>query len=134
MEAHPVGDDENRPQKAIPAAVKAMVVDTLGGRVQVSWDPESAATPFGQLVFFAEFLEVSGLFDAWVEECPLIYNSPNAPKKRDVLGTWNLSILADHGKFILSRPHELRVLNFSSCADNRRRDESGSRGYASFRR
>jgi len=31
MEAHPVGDDENRPQKAIPAAVKAMVVDTLGG-------------------------------------------------------------------------------------------------------
>jgi hypothetical protein len=29
----------------------------------VSWDKESAATPFGQLVFFAEFLEVSGLFD-----------------------------------------------------------------------
>ena len=48
-----MGDDENRSQKAIPAAVKAMVVDTLGGRVQVSWDPESAATPFGQLVFFA---------------------------------------------------------------------------------
>ena len=94
-----MGDDENRPQKAIPAAVKAMVVDTLGGRVQVSWDPESAATPFGQLVFFAEFLEVSGLFDAWVEECPLIYNSPNAPKKRDVLGTWNLSILAGHRRY-----------------------------------
>ncbi|CDQ11825.1 hypothetical protein AFERRI_10133 [Acidithiobacillus ferrivorans] len=45
MEAHPVGDDENRPQKPIPAAVKAMVVDTLGGRVQVSWDPASAAPP-----------------------------------------------------------------------------------------
>ena len=29
MEAHPVGDDENRSQKAIPAAVKAMVVDTV---------------------------------------------------------------------------------------------------------
>ncbi|MHB8446290.1 MAG: transposase, partial [Acidithiobacillus ferrivorans] len=94
-----MGDDENRPQKPIPAAVKAMVVDTLGGRVQVSWDPESAATPFGQLVFFAEFLEVSGLFDAWVEECPLIYNSPNAPKQRDVLGTWNLSILAGHRRY-----------------------------------
>ncbi|SMH67335.1 transposase (fragment) [Acidithiobacillus ferrivorans] len=94
-----MGDDENRPQKAIPAAVKAMVVDTLGGRVQVSWDPASAATPFGQLVFFAEFLEVSGLFDAWVEECPLIYSSPNAPKKRDVLGTWNLSILAGHRRY-----------------------------------
>jgi hypothetical protein len=52
MEVHPVGDGENQPQKAIPAAVKAMVVDTLGGRVQVSWDTGSAATPFGQLVFF----------------------------------------------------------------------------------
>ena len=80
-----MGDDENRPQKAIPAAVNAMVVDTLGGRVQVSWDPESAATPFGQLVFFAEFLEVSGLFDAWVEECPLIYNSPNARRRASSL-------------------------------------------------
>jgi hypothetical protein len=38
-----VGDDENRPQKAIPAAVKAMIVDTVGGCVQVSWDPESVA-------------------------------------------------------------------------------------------
>lgn len=35
MEAHPVGDDENRPQKAIPATVKAMVVDTRSGRIQV---------------------------------------------------------------------------------------------------
>lgn len=34
-----------------------------GGRIQVSWDKEFAATPFGQLVFFAEFLKVSGLFD-----------------------------------------------------------------------
>ena len=39
---------------AIPAAVKAMIVDTLGGRIQVSWDSGSAATPFGQLVFFAD--------------------------------------------------------------------------------
>ena len=35
MEAHPVGDDENRPQKATPATVKAMVVDTRSGRIQV---------------------------------------------------------------------------------------------------
>ncbi|MBU2718732.1 hypothetical protein HF563_04920 [Acidithiobacillus ferridurans] len=91
-----MGNDENRPKKVIPAAVKVMVVDTLGGRVSVSWNTGSTATSFGQLVFFAEFLEVSGLFDTWVEECPLINNSPNAPKNRDVLGTWNLSILAGH--------------------------------------
>ncbi|CDQ11033.1 protein of unknown function [Acidithiobacillus ferrivorans] len=29
----------------------------------------------------------------------MIYNSPNAPKKRDVLGTWNLSILAGHRRY-----------------------------------
>ncbi|MFA6183161.1 MAG: hypothetical protein WC672_13755, partial [Acidithiobacillus sp.] len=82
-----MGEEEKHPQKAIPAAVQAMIVDTMGGRVQGSWDKASSATSFGQLVFFAEFLETSGLFDAWVEDGPLIYHSPNAPQKRDVLGT-----------------------------------------------
>jgi hypothetical protein len=47
----------------------------------------------GQLAFFAEFLEVAGLFACWVQQCPLHYTSPNAPTVRDVLGTWLLSIL-----------------------------------------
>jgi hypothetical protein len=34
------------------------------------------------------------LFDPWVEECPLQGTSPNAPKKRDVLGTAILSVLS----------------------------------------
>jgi hypothetical protein len=29
------------------------VVDTLGGRMHVRWDQDAAATPHGQLVFFA---------------------------------------------------------------------------------
>jgi len=29
--------------------------------MQMSWDKESAATPFWQWIFFAEFLEVGGL-------------------------------------------------------------------------
>jgi len=41
-----MGEEEKHLQKAIPEAVQAMIVDTLGGRVQVSWDKESAATPF----------------------------------------------------------------------------------------
>jgi hypothetical protein len=45
------------------------------------------------LAFFAEFLEVSGLFTRWVEGCPMAYTSPNAPHVVDVLGTWLLSIL-----------------------------------------
>jgi hypothetical protein len=34
-----------------------------------------------------------------VEDCPLTYTSPNAPKKRDVLGTILLSVLAGHWRY-----------------------------------
>lgn len=68
-------------------------ISTPGGRFQVRWDEGGSATALGQLGFFAEFLEVSGLFDRWVEGCPMAYTSPNAPTVRDVLGTWLLSIL-----------------------------------------
>lgn len=68
-------------------------VSTPGGRFQVRWDDNGSASALGQLAFFAEFLEVSGLFEGWVEGCPMAYSSPNAPQVRDVLGTWLLSIL-----------------------------------------
>ena len=42
------------------------VVDTLGGRMHVRWDEGAAATPHGQLVFFAEFLAATGVFERWV--------------------------------------------------------------------
>ena len=74
-------------------AVEDMQVSTPGGRFQVRWDENGSATALGQLAFFAEFLEVSGLFERWVESCPMSYTSPNAPHARDVLGTWLLSIL-----------------------------------------
>ncbi|MBU2738782.1 hypothetical protein [Acidithiobacillus concretivorus] len=69
-----MGEEEKHLQKAIPEAVQAMIVDTLGGRIQVSWDKESAATPFGQLVFFVEFLEVTGLW-----QLPLSLDPENLP-------------------------------------------------------
>ena len=68
-------------------SVQPQVVDTLGGRMHVRWDEGAVATPHGQLVFFAEFLATTGVFDRWVSECPLAYRSGNAPDKRDVLGT-----------------------------------------------
>ena len=37
---------------------------------------------------------MSGLFDAWVTDCPLVYQSNNASDKRAVLATFLLSILA----------------------------------------
>jgi hypothetical protein len=91
-------------QKAVVSAVQGVVAEqmrqagdlsiaTPGGRFQVRWDEGGSATALGQLAFFAEFLEVSGLFDRWTEGCPMDYTSPNAPRVRDVLGTWLLSIL-----------------------------------------
>jgi hypothetical protein len=93
---HPLGEAV----KGILAAVSGPVaVDTFAGRIHVEWDPQAAVTPLGQLPFFTEFLKISGLFDPWVEECPLEWASPNAPKKRDVLGTAVLSILAGHQRY-----------------------------------
>jgi hypothetical protein len=76
-----------------------MVVDTPGGRMHVKWDEGAAATPNGQLVFFAEFLAATGVFEQWVQDCPLGYSSNNAPDKRDVLGTLVLAILAGHKRY-----------------------------------
>jgi hypothetical protein len=39
------------------------------------------------------------VFDAWVADCPLTFTSPNAPKKRDLLGTVLLSVLAGHRRY-----------------------------------
>jgi hypothetical protein len=77
----------------------AQVADTLGGRMHVRWDAGAAATPHGQLVFFAEFLATTGVFERWVSECPLAYRSGNAPDKRDVLGTLMLGLLAGHRRY-----------------------------------
>ena len=68
-------------------------VKTPGGVYEVKWNSQGKATAMGQLVFFAEFVEASGLFENWVQCCPLRYTSPNAPELKDVLGTWLLGIL-----------------------------------------
>ena len=68
-------------------AAGPVVADTFAGRIHVEWDNSATVTPLGQLPFFIEFLKQGSLFDGWVADCPLHYTSPNAPKKRDVLGT-----------------------------------------------
>ncbi len=90
-----MGEQDNR---AIELSSR-VAVDTFAGRIHVEWDPDAAVTPMGQLPFFIEFLKVSGLYDAFVADCPLSYTSPNAPKVRDVLGTLVLSILAGHKRY-----------------------------------
>ncbi len=94
--AHPVGE---RAQVELEREGEALAVDSFGGRVHVEWDSQAPVTPLGQLPFFIEYLRLGGLFDPWVADCPLFYESPNAPKKRDVLGTLLLSVLAGHRRY-----------------------------------
>ena len=86
-------------RKALVGARQSIALDTFGGRIHVEWDPAAAVTPLGQLPFFIEFLKVSGLFDAWVADCPLTYQSNHASDKRAVLSTLLLSILAGHHRY-----------------------------------
>ena len=75
------------------------VADTFAGRVHIEWDTTAPVTPLGQLPFFIEYLKQGGLFDGWVADCPLLFTSPNAPRKRDVLGTLLLPVLAGHRRY-----------------------------------
>ena len=93
---HPPG--EQLPvEPGFPAGPQTL--DTFAGPVKVEWDASSPLTPLGQLVYFAEFLKVSGRFDAAIGDCPLVYTSPNAPAVRDVVGTWALAVLAGHKRY-----------------------------------
>ena len=84
---------------ALELADEAMRVQTPGGVFSVRWDARGSATALGQLAFFAEYLEATGLFEGWLKSCPLSYTSPNAPELVDVLGTWMLSILDGHWRY-----------------------------------
>ena len=70
-------------------------MDTFGGKIFVRWDPEAKVTAFGPVTYFIEFLKSSGLWENSVRECPLHYQSPNAPRKEDML----LSVLAGHKRY-----------------------------------
>src|SRR6266581_2843841 len=81
---HPEGEQqkgEMQPQETV------LSLDTFAGKIQFKWVPAADVSSLGQMPFFIEFLKTSGLFDCWVNDCPLEYTSPNAPQKRDVLGT-----------------------------------------------
>ena len=74
-------------------------VETFDGKVRIEWDPDASVSPFRQLPFFILFLKEGQRFAPWVDECPLEYQSNNAPDKRDVLGSFLLSILSGHIRY-----------------------------------
>lgn len=92
---HPMGEREEGfdhyppPQK----------LDTFGGLIEVRWEEDAGVSMHGGLAFFIEFLKVSGIWEKFVEECPLKYVSPNAPSKSEILGTILLSVLSGHRRY-----------------------------------
>ena len=77
------------------------VVDTPGGRIHVQWETtkcqrhtKRTAGLLCRILSHHRRVRLLG-----VTVCPLVYTSPNAPTKRDVLGTWLLGILAGHNRY-----------------------------------
>src|SRR2546423_11026517 len=93
---HPEGEQQ---KEEIQPPETALSLDTFAGKIQFKWVPDADVSSLGQMPFFIEFLKASGLFECWVNDCPLEYTSPNAPQKRDVLGTILLSVLAGHWRY-----------------------------------
>lgn len=96
VRAHPEGEVQIAAKQAAETVTS---LDTFAGKIHVKWSPEATVSSLGLMPFFIEFLKTSGLFDKWVEECPLHYSSGNAPQVRDVLGTLLLSVLAGHWRY-----------------------------------
>src|SRR6266513_3788206 len=94
--AHPEGEQQ---KEEIQPPETALSLDTFAGKIQFRWAPDAEVSSLGQMPFFIEFLKTSGVFENWVNDCPLQYTSPNAPQKRDGLGTILLSVLAGHWRY-----------------------------------
>ena len=94
--AHPEGEIQIAGSQSAESSTS---LDTFAGKIHVKFAPEATVSSLGLMPFFIEFLKASGLFDKWVEDCPLHYTSGNAPAKRDVLGTLVLSVLAGHWRY-----------------------------------
>jgi hypothetical protein len=94
--SHPEGDKAISLQKR---EISTLVAETFDGKIHIEWDPQAQVTPLGQLPFFIPYLKMGYLFEPWLDECPLVYASTNAPKKVNVLGSLLLSILSGHTRY-----------------------------------
>jgi hypothetical protein len=94
-----MGEAKQRELVSRQQLIEALRLETASGGLKVHWDGNAQATALGQMAFFIEFLTVTGLFEQWVADCPLDYKSPNGSSRRDILGTWLLSIVSGHWRY-----------------------------------
>lgn len=93
---HPKGDGL---PPLTPGHPDTFSVLTAGGLFHVRWQQDAKVSANGGMVHFAQFLEATQVFNTWVADCPLKYESNRAHRTRDVLGTWLLSTLNGHWRF-----------------------------------
>lgn len=92
---HPKGESEIA---QIEEYLKEFALDTYAGKVQVSFEEDSDTTISGQMVFFIAYIKVSGLWDKFVNEFPVV-PGPRTTPAVDVLGTILLSVLGGHKRY-----------------------------------
>jgi hypothetical protein len=90
IEIHPNGDS---PVQSEEGASEPIGVDTFGGRIHIQCDPEAAATPFGQLGFFVQFLD-SRFISPVRAGLPAAVHQSQRSVQMDILGTYLLATLA----------------------------------------
>ena len=93
---HPQDEQPGQPQAG---QNDTFPIQTAGGLFHVRWDHDSRVSTNGGMVHFAQFLDVAKVFDAWVADCPLSYESNRAHDVRDILGTWLLSAVNGHWRY-----------------------------------
>lgn len=74
-------------------------IQTPGGVFHVRVDPDAQVSQYGGLIPFLQFLQASGLLEAWESDCPLHRTSPNASSIRALLGTWITAITAGQTRY-----------------------------------
>ena len=95
-ETHPEGEPE---KGGLSGESAGCAVETYAGKLHLRWDDSAAVTAMGQMPVFVDFLKTSGLWDAFLQDCPLRYTSPNAPGRVDILGTLLMSVLAGQTRY-----------------------------------
>jgi len=72
-----MGEARKRGAAGVREAKTALGVEALRGHLQVRWSRCKAATPFGQVAYFAKSLNLTRLYRRWAESCPLSYSNLN---------------------------------------------------------
>ena len=95
----PVPPEGDSGALASPRQPDTIPIQTPGGVFHVRIDHDAQVSAHGGMVPYAQFLDVSGVLEAWESDCPLERTSPNASSLRSILGTWIIAVAAGQSRY-----------------------------------